>query len=151
MRPGAFRNRGGIDPIIMEKKILLVHQSELVRDVLTATLKVEGHKVTAVPDALEAIKAISLERPALMVLELNLPDRTAHLGGVAWDNFLVIAWAGRFGAKGAIPFIALGGKNGDLDRDRALELGAVDFLPGRLETHQLVRAVGRAFELARLY
>jgi len=135
----------------MEKKILLLHPSELVRDVLTATLKVEGHKVLAVSSPSEAIRALSLERPSLILLELSFPEPTAHLGGVAWDNFLVISWAGRFAAEAAIPFIALGGKTGGQDRDRALEFGAVDFLPNPFETHDVVRSVERALELATLY
>ncbi len=134
----------------MEKKILLVHPDETIRAILTATLIAEGHKVSAVSNTLAAIRAITWERPGLILMDLAFPDSCAHEGGVAWDNFLVISWAGRFESNSAIPFIVLGTNDSNKDRDRALELGAMDFVPHPFETEVLVRSVNRAFELAPL-
>ena len=121
-----------------------------VREELIAALTGEGYKVEGVSNAAEAINTITLQRPGLILLELSFPEPAAHVGGVAWDSFLVISWAGRFGAGSTIPFIALATKDAGRarDRDQALEFGAMDYLPSPLQTEELVKAVYRAFELA---
>jgi len=131
-----------------EKRILIVHSDESFREELTATLVREGYGVKRLPSALDAIKSISEHRPPLLLLELSFPDPSAHTGGVAWDNFLVMAWAGRFDSAGALPFIALSSNAEAKDRDQALESGAMGFLTTSAPAHEILDAVSHALCVA---
>ena len=134
----------------MEKQILVVHSDETFREELTATLVREGYNVKRVSTASAALKSISAQCPSLLLLELSFPDPNAHRGGVAWDNFLVMSWAGRFDFNGAIPFIALSNTPDAKDRDKALESGAMGFLTEVAPPHEVLAVVSRAFGLASL-
>jgi CheY-like chemotaxis protein len=135
------------NPQEAEKRILVVHSDETFREQLTATLAREGYNVKRVASASAALESISADRPPLLMLEVNFPDQSAHAGGVAWDNFLVMSWAGRFNATGAIPFIALSSNADAKDQDQALEFGAMGFLTTAAGADEVLCAVNRAFEM----
>lgn len=135
-------------PNEVEKRILIVHSDETFREELTASLVREGYSVKRVANAFDAIKSIAGSRPPLLLLELSFPDQSAHAGGVAWDNFLVMSWAGRFDPAATIPFIALSRNTEDRARNQALESGAMGFLTTAAPTHEVLGVVSRAFGLA---
>jgi CheY-like chemotaxis protein len=135
-------------PTEVEKRILIVHSDETFREELTASLVREGYCVKRVASPSDAIKSIASSRPPLLLLELSFPDGAAHAGGVAWDNFLVMSWAGRFHSGAAIPFVALSSNTDDRARNQALESGAMGFLTTAAPTHEVLGVVSRAFGLA---
>jgi DNA-binding response OmpR family regulator len=61
------------------RHILLVEDEARLRQVIARNLVARGHVVRAVPTATEAVAAILAEQPDLLLLDLNLPDRSG------WD------------------------------------------------------------------
>lgn len=57
-----------------QKKIVLVEDSRLIRELLRAALICEGYDVIAFESAVTATSAIKTEAPDLVLLDLALPD-----------------------------------------------------------------------------
>lgn len=59
----------------MSLKILLVDDSRTIRNIQKNTLKMLGHSdVTEAADGLEALKAIAIQRPDLMLVDWTMPN-----------------------------------------------------------------------------
>lgn len=63
----------------MYRRILLVEDEARLRQVIARNLVARGHVVRDVSTAAAALAAIREERPDLLLLDLNLPDRSG------WD------------------------------------------------------------------
>jgi DNA-binding response OmpR family regulator len=61
------------------RRVLLVEDEEPLRRVITPNLGVRGVQVREAASAWAALQAVVEERPELMLLDINLPDRTG------WD------------------------------------------------------------------
>jgi DNA-binding response OmpR family regulator len=60
-------------------RVLVVEDDDQLRRIITSNLAARGHAVRQVPDASTALAALAEERPDLLILDINLPDRTG------WD------------------------------------------------------------------
>jgi DNA-binding response OmpR family regulator len=60
----------------MKSRILVVEDDEQLRRIITSNLVARGHEVRQAPDASTALAALAEERPDLLILDINLPDRT---------------------------------------------------------------------------
>ena len=60
-------------------RVLVVEDDDQLRRIITSNLAARGHAVRQVPDASAALAALDEERPDLLILDINLPDRTG------WD------------------------------------------------------------------
>lgn len=60
-------------------RVLVVEDDAQLRRIITSNLSVRGHQVREASDASEALAALAEERPDLLILDINLPDRTG------WD------------------------------------------------------------------
>jgi DNA-binding response OmpR family regulator len=65
--------------IQMKSRVLVVEDDEQLRRIITSNLVARGHEVRQAPDASTALEALAEERPDLLILDINLPDRTG------WD------------------------------------------------------------------
>jgi DNA-binding response OmpR family regulator len=63
----------------MYQRILVVDDEALFRHLIARNLAARGHLVREAATASEAVHAVLLERPDLMLLDLNLPDASG------WD------------------------------------------------------------------
>src|SRR3954453_11807447 len=88
------------------KKILVVEPDAAVLQSLCSGLHARGYKVFAARNTREGIKALCVEKPDLMVLDLVFPEPEAHGGGVNWDGFLLISWPDHSG-RSQVPFVAV--------------------------------------------
>ena len=57
-------------------RVLLVEDEPRLQKVLALTLEQSGYEVKTASTAAEAVRAISEERPGVLVLDVNLPDGT---------------------------------------------------------------------------
>jgi two-component system cell cycle response regulator DivK len=58
----------------MDRRVLVIDDHELNQKLLERLLEIEGHEVRAADSVAEAEQAIAEEEPAMIVLDLNLPD-----------------------------------------------------------------------------
>jgi DNA-binding response OmpR family regulator len=65
--------------IQMKSRVLVVEDDEQLRRIITTNLVARGHEVRQAPDASAALTALAAEHPDLLILDINLPDRTG------WD------------------------------------------------------------------
>jgi DNA-binding response OmpR family regulator len=60
-------------------RVLLVEDDAQLRQIVTSNLVARGHTVRQAGDAAQALRALADEQPDLLILDVNLPDRTG------WD------------------------------------------------------------------
>ena len=65
--------------IQVTSRVLVVEDDEQLRRIITSNLVARGHAVRQASDASTALTALAEERPDLLILDVNLPDRTG------WD------------------------------------------------------------------
>src|SRR5688572_6776794 len=65
--------------IQMKSRVLVVEDDDQLKRIITTNLEARGHEVRQASDATEALAALAGEHPDLLILDINLPDRTG------WD------------------------------------------------------------------
>ena len=102
----------------MGKKILIVEDNEMNRDMLSRRLIRKGYEIVIAVDGAEGLEMMKSVRPDLVLMDMGLP--------------VMDGWAATANAKAdetlkMIPIIALTAHALEADRVRALEAGADDF------------------------
>lgn len=97
-------------------KILVVDDEPQIRRFLKASLSAHGYSVVEAEDANSAIKAATVEKPDLAVLDLGLPDM---------DGMEVIS---RVREWSTMPIIVLSVRSDEGDKVDALDRGANDYI-----------------------
>lgn len=62
-----------------KSRVLVVEDDEQLRRIITSNLAARGHEVRQAADASTALAALAEDKPDLLILDINLPDRTG------WD------------------------------------------------------------------
>jgi len=115
-------------------KILAVDDEPALTDLMQFHLVRAGHKVTTAANGWEAIEAVKLCRPDLILLDLMLPDL---------DGFGVCEILRRDPLTATIPIIIVSAWASPDSRNLGLELGALDYLTKPFSPHDLVARVNR--------
>lgn len=117
--------------------IYIVEDDESIGALVRATLGAIGHEGRVLPNAQALFEAAAAQLPGLLILDIMLPGQ---------DGFDILSrW--RDGADTReIPVIMLSALSGELDKVRALEMGAEDYITkpfGVLEMQARVKAALR--------
>lgn len=118
----------------MASRILVVDDEVKITDVVGAYLARDGYEVEVAHDGRTALAAWQARPPALVVLDLMLPDMSG------WDV------CRRIRAAGPTPIIMLTARAGEEDRLEGLALGADDYVVKPFSPRELggrIRAVLR--------
>jgi DNA-binding response OmpR family regulator len=109
--------------------VLVVDDEPNIADLIELYLRREGYRVVKAPNGEDGIKAVSEQRPRLVVLDVGLPDI---------DGLEVCR---RLRATSAIPVIFLTARDAEVDRVLGLELGADDYVTKPFSPAELVARV----------
>ncbi len=113
----------------MHGKILLVEDEKTLAKALKFSLEKEGFKVEVAYDGEEGLKALELETPDLIILDLMLPKIDGY------------EFCRRLRRSSDIPIIMLTARNEDIDKILGLELGADDYLTKPFNTRELLARI----------
>ena len=109
--------------------VLLVEDDALLRQAFKILLEDAGYRVSEAGSASEALEVAGQETPAVVVLDMGLPDRP----GLDVARELRLQEATR-----EIPIIALTGRVGPQERDACLAAGCTEYHGKPLQPHRLL-------------
>jgi DNA-binding response OmpR family regulator len=115
-----------------ERPILVVDDDAKIVRLVRTYLEREGYSVVTAADGPAALDAIETHQPALVVLDLMLPEL---------DGRAVIRAVRRDDEAAATPIIILSARGSTIDRIAGLEDGADDYLPKPFSPAELVLRV----------
>lgn len=113
----------------MSKKILTVDDSASVRKMVEFSLKSKGYVMGAAGDGQEALERLAEDRYDAVILDVNMPRMNGleFLEKMKSDSSFA-----------AIPVIMLTTEGQDEDRDKAMSLGATDYIVKPFKPSQLL-------------
>jgi DNA-binding response OmpR family regulator len=111
------------------ERVLVVDDEPNIVELARMYLEKEGYRVETASDGATALEHIQTREPALIVLDLMLPEL---------DGFEVCR---RTRAKSDVPIIMLTARDEDVDKIVGLELGADDYLTKPFNPRELVARV----------
>ena len=111
------------------RRILVVDDEPMVREVVTRYLQRENFAVDTATDGREALVVFGASRPDLVILDVMLPEM---------DGLGVLE---RLRARGDVPVILLTARTEEDDRVVGLELGADDYVINPFSPRELVARV----------
>ncbi|MEO7411929.1 MAG: response regulator transcription factor [Opitutaceae bacterium] len=124
----------------MKQKILLVDDEPDALEVLGFKLKEAGYTPLFAKDGARAIATARTEHPALIVLDLMLPEV---------DGFEVCKILRRDHTTSGIPILMLTAKAAEMDRVLGLELGADDYVTKPFSPRELVLRIKKLLTRTR--
>ena len=125
----------------MKPKILVVDDEPEAVELLDFNLRAAGFEVATAADGAEALKKAQALVPALIVLDLMLPEI---------DGLEVCKMLRRQPATASIPIIMLTAKAAELDRVLGLELGADDYLTKPFSPRELILRVKKILQRGKV-
>ncbi len=115
--------------MMSNETVLVVDDEANIRDLARLYLEKEGYKVIIAQDGAQAMAQVKANDPALMVLDLMLPEI---------DGWEVCR---RVRAESNLPIIMLTARDDDIDKIVGLEMGADDYLTKPFNPRELVARV----------
>ena len=109
--------------------VLVVEDEASIASFVAAYLKNAGYTVRTTASGTEALKLVASEKPALVVLDLMLPD----IDGVEVCK--------QIRATGDLPVLMLTARDEDVDKIIGLEVGADDYMTKPFNPRELVARV----------
>jgi len=111
-------------------KVLIVEDDPDARKVLSLILKLDGFEVTTAPGGPEAVKALQVEAPDLLLLDVMMP---------VMDGYEVCRWVRANPATAHLPVVMLSGKVDPESVTRGIDAGADDYLAKPIKPSNLTK------------
>ena len=116
-------------PTAKTQTILVVEDEASIASFVSLYLKNAGYSVRTAPTGGEALTQVAADQPALVVLDLNLPD----IDGIEVCR--------RLRKNADVPILMLTARDEDVDKIIGLEVGADDYLTKPFNPRELVARV----------
>jgi CheY-like chemotaxis protein len=123
------------------KKILIVDDDSITRDVLSRLLNGTGYETLTATDGSQAVSVARREKPDLILLDILFPPDVAHGGGISWDGFVIIDWLRRQEEAKNIPIIMMTMADPAQYEKRAFAKGAAAFFHKPIDHEALLAAI----------
>ena len=115
----------------MKKKILIVEDVEMNRDLLVQLLE-DDYELAEASDGKEGLEKISSEKPDLVLLDISMPEM---------DGYEVTRATRANAAIAHVPIIAVTAHAMAGDEEKALEAGCNDYLTKPIDEEELWQKV----------
>jgi two-component system phosphate regulon response regulator PhoB len=122
------------------ERILVVDDEPDIAALVAYHLARSGYRVSTAANGTDALKAVTDERPTLVVLDLMLPDLS---------GYEIIEQIRRDPSTSEVPVLMLTARREEADRIRGLTLGADDYLTKPFSPQELVLRVGAILRRTR--
>lgn len=120
------------------RRILVVDDDDSIVDLISTRLIIGGYKVATANDGFEALRHLKDLKPDAMILDINMPGL---------DGFGVLEHMQKPDAY-APPTLVLTARHNAGDVERAVRLGAKDYLAKPFDDRMLLARVSRLFRSA---
>ena len=121
-----------------QKKILIVEDDRDIATGLSLRLKANGYDTACAGDAHSAIDMASKDKPALILLDLGLPD----------DNgFVLMKKMEKLPSLSSVPVIVLTGRPQEVYKEATALAGAKKYLQKPVENKELLAAIREVLRL----
>jgi DNA-binding response OmpR family regulator len=117
------------------RRVLVVDDDDAIVDLVATRLIIGGYKVAIGRNGFEAIRALKDLRPEAMILDVNMPGM---------DGFGVLEHMQRTGVS-KVPTLVLTARHNAEDVEKAIRLGAKDYLAKPFDDRLLLARVARLF------
>ena len=122
------------------KKILIVDDNEVILRTLSLKLKAAGYEIITAKEGSDAVSAIRLKKPDLILLDISFP---ADFSSVPWDGFRIIQWLRRTEEAKNVPIMIITAGDVEKFKDKALAEGAVAFFQKPINNDELLSTIGK--------
>jgi chemosensory pili system protein ChpA (sensor histidine kinase/response regulator) len=116
---------------------MVVDDSITVRRVMERFLQRNGMRVVTAKDGLDAISALSENKPDIILLDIEMPRM---------DGYEFASQVRNDERVSDVPIIMITSRVGDKHRARAIEIGVNDYLGKPYQDSQLLNAIQRLLE-----
>ncbi len=123
-----------------DRRVLIVDDEPDIIKAVAMRLRWAGYDVLTAPDGATATQVAIKEQPDVIILDIGLPAGDGHTVAKRLNDNLKTM---------SIPVIYLTARDSPVDRDRASELGAFDYVTKPFEPERLLATVGRVLEGSR--
>jgi two-component system OmpR family response regulator len=120
-------------------RVLVVDDEPIILELISTRLGLAGYEVFTARDGHQALNRLPEVKPAAMVLDINMPGM---------DGFAVLRHMTLMGAYQNVAVMVLTARNNAGDVERAISLGARDYLAKPFKDEQLINRVGRLLRKA---
>jgi CheY-like chemotaxis protein len=122
------------------RKILVVDDDRDVRELLSAVLEEEGYAVEVVPNGLKLVRALRVDRPDLILLDVMM----------SWINGFDLCRSIKQNHDfSGIPIVFISARNQDVDVQRGIECGAIDYITKPIDLERLLGCVRKVLDAPR--
>ena len=121
-------------PSLNSSLILLVDDSEVSNFLMQSILEERGYSILSVSNGKEALELLQQELPDLIILDIMMPEMS---------GFGVLESVKKFEETAKIPVIILTARNNLKDQEKAISMGAVDYLIKPIDIDDVVERVNR--------
>ena len=133
---GAVRGRVAASPRTESKRVVVVDDSEVTRDLIATILRSEGLEVFEAINGRDGVERIGQHRPDLVLTDLEMP---------VLDGFGLLAAVRNMPEHKALPIIVFSTRGSEADKRKAAQLGADAYLvKGTFREEELI-ALARRF------
>lgn len=119
------------------KTVLIIEDEAEIRNFACRVLELEGYRILQAEDGEEGMRLVRGDRVSLVLLDLRLPG---HDGWVVLEQIMAEP------KLSAIPVVVFTASAGVSQRDRALSMGAIDYLVKPLSAARLKKDVARVLQ-----